>query len=276
MLAQALDIAAKLKDGGHPKQEWDFYAIKRSAIIPKCNPYLPSAAHIKTHERHKKTLTDYGNQSIKTRKVVVVTRNPFDTLLSSLNYQRIAAKEQGRVTDSIRLTIASLCPSYKIPEGLDAFIESFNIDNLLKEKLLDSCLDNFARNGTVIDLFYNMSGPWALFRESYKHSTLPIHAIRYEDLVNRSNTIDEQNRLQAIDDLADYLESDRGILRKAFEIQSSNVASEKKQGSMFFSKAQHGYFVNYFSRDSVEHFVDMYYSCLKDLGYENLSLEYVS
>ena len=270
MLAQALDIAASIESEGHPPQPWDFYQIKKKNLLPISNPYLFDAAHIKTHERFKNKDVDYGDKSLVTDKVVVIIRNPFDTLLSSLNYLRVIVKENNRIPTSVQSTIQKLLPSYVLPSSPDQFIEKFNIDTLLHQDLLDSCLSFFGRNGTVFDQFYSMSGPWVLFSLSYLKTPLPVHVVRYEDIISSPNFIDSGVRSKTIFMLADFLGSDRDTLLKAFDIQSANVASQKSRGAMFFPKAEAGYFVDYFSRSAVSSFTDMYFSVLKDFGYHEL------
>lgn len=270
LVAQTLDTAAKITDGNHPHQVWDFYDIKKQGIIPKGNPYLNGLAHIKTHERFKRQEINYGHSEMETAKILVVVRNPLDTLLSSLNYLRIVVKDAKCIPASVKSTVNKLLPGYKIPEEVESFVQEFNIDNLLQKELLDKCLTCFARNGTVFDQFYDMSGPWALFHESFKQTSLPLHFVRYEDISLNGRMFNNDRRLQSINRLAEFLGADEVTLLKAFDMQASQASKLKSKGSLFFPKAQSGYFVDYFSKDSIRSFIDMYFAVLQDIGYHDL------
>jgi hypothetical protein len=73
-----------------------------------------------------------------------------------------------------------------------------------------------------------------------------------------------------VDTIADFIGTDRSIIRSAFAIQASNTKEAHKQNPVFWNKMDSNYFYSYFSRDAIKKFVYYNRSSMKAMGYEHL------
>lgn len=219
---------------------------------------------IKTHKIYKQP-ADLITPQGKVTKVIRIIRNPFDCLLSVLNFLRLEAKNSNSLS-KIKPTIDTLFPHCKIirrwtsPKG---FVKTFTLDNLAKENLLDMALNSFSYSGLTLPFYYPVCGGWRSNFESWSGASVPTLNLRYEDLTPSPSP-------ETVQSIADFVKTDRDLLGKAFQQQLENVNQQKNSGNVFFNKANKDYYLNYFSAKSLNQFVDYNQIAIQALGYDGI------
>ncbi len=242
-------------DSNSPSKFYDVYQMQR---IPPANPLFGgSRVCVKTHQYnlYSENLTNsyFGGVG----EVITIVRNPFDTLLSGLNYFRVQWAEYGGLPQVSAIALNRLMPEYDYTRG--NFLEDMKIDTLREKTHLDDVLYRFASSGTVFYNFYVTSGPWCNFAKSYDSAEVPVLSIKYEDLV------DNQESTSNI--ISDFLQVDRGHVLSGFKKQAEFAKEKKKSGDSFYSKMKTGYWKNYFSKKACREFIDMYHRPMTEMGY---------
>ncbi len=269
-LAFPLILAGQLADSTY--EGWDSLRKARRAHLEDHS--LPFKAIrgadstvIKTHKIYKGSkdlTTPQGNVG----KVIRITRNPFDCLLSALNFLRLEANKS-RSLAMIRPTVEALFPGHRLIRrwtSPSTFFNRFTIDSLAKENLLDLALESFSRIGLTLPIYYSVCGGWRTNYESWGAANIPVLDLRYEDLVPTPSA----GTIQLI---SNFLEVDEDQLTKAFQLQMENVHQQRKTGNPFFNQADKSYFYKYFSKKALRHFVDYNQAALQAMGYADLSQE---
>ena len=194
---------------------FDSYCLSDNNIKAKLNPLFNSFC-IKTHNKISRYVdlknSFYGGVS----HVITITRNPFEILLSSLNYFRYL-KKNNNFTDVTKKSINLLIPDYKINQ--ETFLEDFTLEKLRENDFLNQALTNFSNNGTSILEFFEMSGTWCSYTTSFHNhhdikngeNKLKLLNIKYEDMVNDCEKCSEQ--------IANFLEIDKKYIVKGFDKQ---------------------------------------------------------
>lgn len=249
----------------HLSEIYDYYIIPHSGLSVKVNPLCNSIC-LKTHERpsryHNLINSFYGGVS----HVITITRNPFEVLLSSLNYFRYVFKKNKTLNHLEIKALNLLLPDYEINE--ETFLDDFTLDNLREKQLLDVALTNFNRNGTSLYNFHAMSGPWCSYTNTYnkhhniKSGEIAILNLRYEDLVQNYDLCSEK--------LGNFLNCDPSYIKYGFEQQKKLAEERKNNGDLFFNKMESGYWKEYFTPSVCRDFISTYSSELEDLGYDEL------
>lgn len=250
---------------------FDIYKLRQEGIIPCVNPLFESdTCCIKTHDSYKpfRSLDDmyFGNVT----KVLVINRNPFDTLLSSINYFRLEYKWNGDKVKFLNLqALKNLMPDFKVKK---TFLCDFTLDKLRDSGMLDIALKNFGENGTSILNFYRMSGTWSDFSSSYDHSGVNLLKISYEDLESISLESANDSNIVSVElsSLASFLEIDIACLKHGFAQQRDHVFTKSGPTGSFFNKGRSGYWKNYFSQSVCKDFVNMHSTSIIRNGYESL------
>lgn len=247
------------------RELYDYYILPYSGSPVKSNP-LCNGICLKTHERpsryHNLVSSFYGGVS----HVVTITRNPFEVLLSSLNYFRYVWEKNKTLNDLEIKTLNLLLPDYQIDPK--TFLDDFTLDNLREKELLDVALLNFSRSGTSIYNFHAMSGPWCSYVNTYnkhhniKSGEISILNLRYEDLVQNYDLCSEK--------LGNFLNCDSFYIKCGFEEQKKLAEERKNKGNLFFNKTTSGYWKEYFTPSACKNFVSTYCYELEDLGYQEL------
>lgn len=269
-LAFPLILAGQLADSSY--EGWDSLSkVRRAHLQDNSLPFKAirgaDTTVIKTHKIFKGSkdlTTPQGDVS----KVIRITRNPFDCLLSALNFLRLEANSS-RSLAMIRPTVEALFPNHKLIRrwtSPNQFFNRFTIDSLAKENLLDLALESFSRLGLTLPFYYSVCGGWRTNYESWGAAKVPVLDLRYEDLVPTPS-------VGTIQLISNFLGADEELLSKAFEIQMENVHHQRKKGNPFFNQANKSYFSRYFSKKALRHFVDYNQVALQAMGYEELSQE---
>lgn len=201
-------------------------------------------------------------------KIIVINRNPLDTLISCINMFRIFFVNDGHKL--LPIHIASLKALFGTEFNPSSFLNNFTLQNLQKQDgLLDRALIAFADNGTAIKSFSAMAGPWALFADSYRYAKIPVLHIRYEDIVSQirlnmtgTANYDETERLSS------FLGVDHEAIIRGFKLQFQYAAIKQKNKSAFFSNQNLHNYNQYFSREAISYFAKMYETILRSYGYE--------
>jgi len=266
LIGQSINLA------GNVKGVFDIYSLKKNGKTPSLNPIFKDAVcSIKTHDNWdpKHNIHDlyYG----KVLKVIVINRNPFDTLLSGINFFRITYKTHG-LNDFQKRSLHKLFPRFKVD---DDFLDNFTLENLKQEGRLDIALNRFSEDGTSFLNFYRNSGTWSGFANSYEHSGLPILKIRYEDLekISIDSFNGKGNTNPYLLKISSFLEVDHENLAKGFALQRSNANKENantKTNVKFMNKMASGYWKDYLSLKNCRTFVRKNYHAMLINGYEEL------
>lgn len=296
MLGEVFNLAGHLSDNSYPTDSlFDINALDRLANesfdskkdtplkrgdvslsqLQKPNPFFESGHYsIKTHERYR-----YGDVKLNgpfkgdIAKILTIMRNPFDTLLSSLNYLKIEVRNSGmdEIPDLIRHTFANLIPELaKAFTSSKEFLNCYSLDFLHQRGFLDEALHNFGRMGFSVPFFANVSGSWLGYHSSYDFNPTvkPLH-LTYERLL-----ADEVNNYSTVSqEIASYLDVNSEILSRAFLAQKKATLERMSRGSEFFSKAKFGYFKEYFSARALDLFCRRNYDLLHQNGYSSLAKE---
>ena len=273
LLGQSLNLA------GGISTPYDIYWIRREKIIPSSNPlFETTSCCIKTHESYRPFKNLDNLYFGKVSKIVAFNRNPFDTLLSAINYLRICFTQQDGNFDSGKpyfRSIRALIPDFEIK---DSFLLDFSLEKLRDSGMLDVALRNFGENGTSIISFYDMSGTWSEFTASYESCGINLLKFSYEKLekisinsTNKVNTVCEE-----LLELSSFLEVDATRLNEGFAKQAHSMHAQKSRSTgapQFFNKARSGYWKEYLSPKECKHFLDRHYSAVVRNGYESLADE---
>ena len=268
LLGSTFSIAGNICDPNYSAQTlYDIYTIRRiKEYAPLPNPFFSkNQLHIKTHDSLRRQNLDnkyFGN----TNKVIIITRNPFDTFLSSLNFLRVLVREAGEVNHVVLDTLQKLAPKSQFPEDSTNFIAKFTLENLRRESILDDMFVQYANIGTAFSAFMSMSSPWALFSSSYDRCSKPMCRIKFEDM----SAGYEDNYEKVSTKISNFLGCDSLILAKAFCLQRDSAIEKKKKGNIFFSKVASEYYSQYLSKKSLRHFCSLYYSTMVELNYNYL------
>jgi hypothetical protein len=268
LINETLSLAGKLVNTSwHPPQyEWQNAAdIDKINSLPfSSNPYLPaSQCHIKTHISYSEQSYGLWNNTIGISSVIVITRNPFDTLLSTTNYLRYSAIVNKRLSVNQIATLKRFYPDHSEEDVLRA--EYFNLDSLRETGALDNALEVFSSTLTCVPQFFARSGTWLDFYGSFKNTPLPSIKIRFEDIVNK-----EANWDQVATNLACFLQSDPQILAEAFSLQNQNCLKAKSKKDPFFPVADSYYFFKYFEGRSLRRFCNKHQQAMVEIGYGDL------
>ena len=266
LLGQSLNYA------GGVSTPFDIYQIRREKIVPRANPLFESTSCcIKTHDLYRpfESLDDlyFG----KVSKIVAVNRNPFDVLLSAINYFRFIYRKKGNKLDPRSLAMRSLralMPDFEVSES---FLTEFTLEKLRDAGMLDAALRNFGEYGTSILNFYGVSGTWSDFLASYDHSGASLLKFSYEKLERISNSsLNEGDVISAeLSDLSSFLEVDAARLKEGFAEQKRSIYALKAESMSadFFNKSRSGYWKQYFSPKDCKLFLNQHYSAVIRNGY---------
>lgn len=207
----------------------------------------------------------------KLEKVILVKRNPFDMLLSFLNFSIWQIKKRmvdgsatpPRTHEFIRNVIGMT--EEEVAQALDAA----DILGLLKQQgVCDRALAVFVESGFNIRPFDEIYGTWLEHITSWeKQKTYSVLSLRYEDLI--------LNLPEQIAKLSNYIDVPEGKIADAFKrrqnatvkAQSENV---RKKEASFYNKLSAGYFWEYFSADLLDDMIARHKISLADAGYGDL------
>jgi hypothetical protein len=266
-LSFPLVLAGQLADSSYTGYE-DLYKARLAHLRDHALPFkaIPGqeTTIIKTHKIFKQP-SDLMTPQGEVRKVIRIIRNPFDCLLSALNFLRLEAKNSNSLT-KIKPTIDTLFPYRKIIRRWTSpkrFVNTFTLDSLAKENLLDMALHSFSQSGLTLPFYFSVCGGWRSNYESWSAANVPTLNLRYEDLTPSPSA-------ETVQIIADFVKTDRDLLGKAFACQLENVNQQKSSGNLFFNKASKDYYLNYFTAKSLNQFVDYNQIAIESLGYEKL------
>ena len=269
LIGQAINLA------GNVETVFDYYTLNKNGITPALNPiFKEEVCSIKTHNQWDPKLNIHDLYFGKVLKVIVINRNPFDTLLSGINFFRVTYKNTGLNAFQKR-SLRKLFPGFKVD---DDFLDKFNLENLKQKGWLDKALNRFSEDGTSFLNFYAMSGTWSGFASSYEYSGLPILKVRYEDLeeISIDSFNGKGNTNPYLLEISSFLDVDPENLARGFALQRSNALKEKENTQInvkFMNKMTSGYWRNYFTLKTCRTFVRKNYHAMLINGYEELVQE---
>ena len=268
-------LGGALQVAGHCSSDFDIYTLRREKKQPMVNHLFDDKTYVlKTHDRWRPNDDLNKRYYAPVSKVIVVIRNPFDTLLSSINFLRVQYRSGN--LDAYLKTFYMLFPEAHV---CDDFLEFYALDNLREQGLLDIALENFALFGACIPNFSKMSGPWPGFSDSYKYSGLSVLKVKYEDLAvlsERSQLTHNAVSMAALNQLSAFLDVDPSLLFEGFKKHRVEAILAQNSGSLFFNKMKAGYWRDYFSGNVCADFVNQYAVELIGNGYKDLVDEFYS
>jgi hypothetical protein len=269
LMNDTLSFAGQLTESSWcpPRYEWqnqgDIDRILANPFNP--NPYLrPGQCHIKTHLKYSEQTYALQSEHINTSSFLVITRNPFDTLLSATNYLRFSAIINKSLTGKQEATLKHFYPGYTVDDILKP--EIFNLEALRDAGALDQALEVFSSSQTSIPQFLARSGTWIEFYASFKNSVASTFQIRFEDIVKSEDGWQEISK-----GLASFLDADPQILNQAFARQREACEQAKEQQDPFYPVADSYYFFNYFQGKTLRRFCNTHKKSLEAFGYSDLA-----
>ena len=221
---------------------------------------------VKTHDSRRWTCDFRHSYFGEVVSIVTIVRNPFETLLSTLAFLRYLFGANGTLSQDEVDCVHSLLPGYAIGP---AFCDEFTLENLRDQGLISLALSSFAKMGTVIPLFYSMSGPWSEFVPSYLGTGIPTLNLRYEDLAQESLGESEPQSICS-KRLSEFWDCNYWQLKQAFIQQGIDAQNAKAYGSLFFTKAESGYWKSYYDLADCRKFADLFFRSILASGYEDL------
>jgi hypothetical protein len=268
LINETLDQAGNLinSDWVPPRYEYqnrkDLESLKSGSFL--ANPCLGEhRCHIKTHIMYSDENYGLENTGIPISSIVVIIRNPFDTLLSTTNYLRYSAGKNKRLTGTQIATLKHFYPDYTESDVVSG--GEFNLEKLREKGALDQALEIFSASSTCIPQFLTRSGTWLDFYSSFDQTEKQTFKVRFEDIVNsHTNWEEASNRLAA------FLGCQPDILANAFIRQNESCQQARKANNLFFPVAESKYFLRYFEGRSLRRFCNKYLTQLKAFGYEDL------
>ena len=244
----------------NPAEYFDYYHLLSSNKKPPLNPLFDSpTVCIKTHDLKRYSINLESSYYGGVSHVITIVRNPFETLLSGINFFRVSLKSNS-FGQAEAIALNQLLPEINI--NSETLFDDLQLENLKNSGLLNNALIRFAQYGTVFFNFYQMSGPWCTFANSYRDCGLPLLNVKFEDLSD-----DHQKSSQSI---ANFLNIDSNYLLSGFDKQKKYALEKKKNKETFYSKVKTGYWKNYFDKNTCKYFIDIYHREMKDIGYENV------
>lgn len=258
-------LGTVLNKAGNVNTDFDYYHLKKSNSTPSPNKlFNANLCTIKTHEIRRLTPRFDRRYYGHVKKLITITRNPLETLLSSISYLRYKWVKTKALNPSEKLTLDLLLPNCNFEDlEKDLILESMRDKGHLEE-----ALKNFINMGTVIPMFFESSGPWSEFTPSYANSNVPTLNLRYEELALEGLDYDKKNSHTSIK-LSEFLECKYEKIKEAFIEQTKSVKNQKSAGNLFFAKAASGYWREYFSTSLRKRFVNIYHHSLMLNGYED-------
>ena len=274
-ISNAILIAGSLASEGWKWNNYDIHTIYRSSLqnrhipkLPPYNPYLGSnMLHMKTHFSGKLFIPKRLIYWTHIQKNITIIRNPFDTLLSTINFIAHCVNNGHNLSiyDSF---FKYILPEIKLNVSKKKLIESLTLLNLRDGGHLDKALRRFSDLDTALPCkFTRFSGKWKDFDESYSDAKIPRLIIKYED-VNFSKVNDQFSSI--VETICEFLETDRKILQEALSIQDSSARNIDSGKTRFYNKMESYYFKKYFNDESLEYFRTRHSDVLQRMGYENL------
>ena len=269
LLGQVLNIAGNVDTKGEDIN-FGIYSIRRKGIRPPVNHLFGgSVCTLKSHEMFCGSADWEDFYLGKFLKVITLVRNPFEVLLSSLNYFRVNAADNGGClkTQQIR-NLTRILPGYEIPVK---FVDDFNLENLREKGLLEIALEYFRENEAILPQFANTSGSWATFVSSYDSCPVPVMNLTYEDLVlASSDSVAGSLNCPVIQRISRFLDVDCSAISEAFAIQRREAEKSKGSKKLFFNKLRSGYWRDYFEYENCRSFASTFQEAFKKNGYQDI------
>ena len=261
---------------GRPDLNSEVYGIYRlnsMGLRPSPSPFLNGRYQVKTHEKYSDKLLKKNKFFAPVYKIIVISRNPFDILLSSINFlrgraisKRIKNPQYSQMDTQIALDVSKILPTYECNANLNKFIDDFTLDNLCKEGYLVNVCRRFKESSALIDQFAGMSGSWLDFAKSFDNCEVPVLKIKFEDLVG----VNGNAREKCISSIGKFLECDVNILRESLSRQASNTLKRKQSGHPYFPRAASGYWKDYLPMDECIAFFNQYKAEMAEIGYQDI------
>jgi hypothetical protein len=250
---------------GFPSDDLDVYKLKRAKKKPtvvkgiKSSVTTCSATVLKTHAVYDNANEIHSELGLSTCGFIYVVRNPLDVLLSFINFSRIQYQNSNYPEEYAQNLFCELL-GFDQPMTPEEW-SKVELDAIPKENL-DHALEYFTKNNTEIPNLKMAGKSWLNHAKSWKSvsNELPNVYLRYEDLIE-----DNQNIL-ALKEVFDF--SNAELLNAISKVNER--ATVIKGTNIFFNKMSSYYYLEYFSQDRIEKFIDVYKDDLSYLGYTNL------
>lgn len=269
LINETLNYAGRLVDPYWIPPKYEFQNLEEISSFEgdlfTANPFLgKNKCHLKTHLAYSEDNYIWHKHNAVISSIVVIIRNPFDTLLSSTNYLRYSAALNNRLTANQIATLKHFYPNHTEADVLNPDV--FNLKSLREVGALDKALEIFSTSHTCIPQFLARSGTWIDFYTSFSGSDLPVLRIRFEDIVNTNNQWQEVSER-----LSYFLNGDPVVLAEAFARQNEECRQARKANDLFFPVAESNYFHQYFEAKTLRRFCNKNLQMLKSIGYEDLA-----
>ncbi len=204
-------------------------------------------------------------------KMILIKRNPFDVLLSFLNYALFRLDQRnGVITEAGKKTLEYFDQVLKVERHhLDEARRRADVLGVFKETgACDRALRAFVDSNFEIVLYTELYGTWLEHTLSWeKQSLIPRLSIRYEDMVR-----DLPNEVERI---STFIDVPSDLLTRAFDSQETATMQakshdDKKNQLSFYNQRRAGYFWNYFDNDLVNEVITENAALLDKTGYGDI------
>lgn len=254
---------------GFPDGEMDVYTLLDKSIEPSpcycLNKKLSASGGfvLKTHASFEKVHQKIFNYDLNLVGFLHVYRNPFDMLLSYINYTRIEYSNY-RYSEDYQVFL------FKLLMGFDKVYSYDEWRNMKLEDIptinLDHALNFFSRNNLSLPVNYSMASGWYenIMSWKSKESSTEGCLIKYEEL------FDDFKEIETICNIFSFQVDDFLKAKYDFNMKINQVRMESSDGSIFYNKMRKSYFKDFYSKSVIDEFIKNHESNLFKLGYLNL------
>lgn len=255
---------------GFPQADMDVYNIMRAGKEPPANPAVadkyanPDCVVLKTHSPWRRGKQLHGFPDIKLNEVafVHVYRNPFDLLLSYINFTRLEYKNRGddaTYKNFIFLELLGFDRTYSIDEWLDISVDDIDRTNL------DHALNYFSSHHFNLPTLERMATSWIANTRSWFEASQSLDGllVRYEDCLTRPE--------ETFSGMTPFFKFNQGDILAALDSVNSTArsmsTSGNKEQTVFYNKMRAYYFKEYYSPEAVMKALGENEAVLRDFGY---------
>jgi len=211
---------------------------------------------------------DLGIKSII--KVILIKRNPFDMLLSYLNFIRFIAANRAASDQPFPNSIKLYCTQELGMTGnvQEQLMTLSSLEEMQERGILESALKSFSQLDFIIPPLNNIATSWSNQILSWENQSIfDVLSVRYEDLVDF--------RAQEIERISRFIKIDQKLLTSAFDKQNKGAVRERttyinEQKPTFYNKMGYGHFNDYFDQDLIHTFYKKHYDIFVSCGYKDL------
>ncbi len=224
---------------------------------------------LKTHSTHDNLFTKINTTNLSMVGFLHIYRNPFDMLLSYINFTRIEYK---KILSNIYID-SNLYKNFLFKEflGFDHFFDPDEWELLTIDKIptknLDHALAFFSKNNLTLPFYQEMSSGWYANVNSWvaKANNQTSFAFKYEDLFGNFELLPKILNMFSI--------SESYFIQRREELDVYTREHKKQsdsQSNIFYNQMKPYYFSNFYSNTAIEKFFIENERALISLGYQDI------